>query len=63
MSVVLFPPVTLLPGVTRLSARLLKKEEKHESGNRMVTLARTDGLVGGVDACQVYLVLQGVKLN
>merc|ERR1712142_388587 len=35
-----------------LSARLLKKEEKHESGNRMVTLARTDGLVGGVDACQ-----------
>ena len=36
----------------RLSGRLLKKEEV-ENGQRMTKLTRTDGVVGGVDACQV----------
>ena len=38
--------------VARLSGRLLKKE-KVENGQRMTKLTRTDGVVGGVDACQV----------
>ena len=38
--------------VARLSGRLLKKEEV-ENGQRMTKLTRTDGVVGGVDACQV----------
>ena len=41
----------MLPAA-RLSGRLLKKEEV-ENGQRMTKLTRTDGVVGGVDACQV----------
>jgi hypothetical protein len=38
----------------RYSVKLLKKKEEVD-GDRMVKLSRSDGIVGGVDACQVPL--------
>ena len=43
----------LILTVARLSGRLLKKKNEEDSGQRMTKLRRTDGVVGGVDACQV----------
>ena len=44
--------ISLIMKFIRYSAKLLKKKE-YEDGDRMVKLSRSDGIVGGVDACQV----------